>query len=129
MAARRLPHSNAPSFFAFSQLDFCPSFEWSEKHERERINSAEEECATPNPEYEKERKGMPFLALLLAFFTHLNGHTRSRLQDERGGEGQKPPTCEDKASDSCATRGRRRELILELRLEVKERGRAGIQLV
>ena len=81
--------------FAFS-LDFCPSFEWSE---RERINSAEEECAS-DPEYEKERKGMPFLALLLAFFTHLNGHTRSLLQDERGGEGQKPPTCEDKASDS-----------------------------
>ena len=51
-------------------------------------------------------------------------------------EGQKPPTCEDKASDSCdkgeerdgvKEQGRRRELILELRLEVKERGRAGIQ--
>ena len=43
---------------------------------------------------------------------------------------QKPPTCEDKASDSCDNDNDKEEeeeteLILELRLEVKER--AGIQ--
>ena len=56
------------------------------------------------------------------------------LQEERereSGERQKPPTCEDKALDSCDNDGDKEEkeeeteLILELRLEVKER--AGIQ--
>ena len=75
---------------------------------------------------------MPFLAALY-FFTHLNGRATPRREREReSGERQKPPTCEDKALDSCDNDGDKEEkeeqeteLILELRLEVKER--AGIQ--
>ena len=68
---------------------------------------------------------MPFSAAPY-FFTHLNGSARYVTSRRAAGEGQKPPTCPDKAWDSCddydsdKEEEEETELILELRLEVKD---------